>query len=564
MKTEYYAYIMKKGRTKIYVAVALVAAIGGFSFWYFGAPTPAAYRFVAVKKGTVVEEVSVTGKVRPAHDVSLAFEKSGRVAVISVQVGDTVKAGQSLVELEGADARADLAAAEAALESARARLDELKRGTRAEDLRLSETKVENAKKALDDAKTSLENATAKAGTDLEGDYGDALAALGKSLNIAVNSLFVLTDIQLAHYASYDQTSTAIAEAKAGAVSATVGGTGMGRATNDTIGALSGGAKGLLAKAQQDPTNANIDAALVAGKTALAKVKTALEAVPVTSLLTATESTNLNTERNNMNTELVALTGKQDAITSQKAQNQSAVSTAEAGVNSARNVLASAEDELALKKAGTAVEIIAAQSALVKEMEARVGGAQAQLTKTIVRSPLAGIVTKQDAKVGEIVSANTPLVSVISDSRFEIEAFVPEADIAKVKRGNLSSVTLDAYGDGVVFFAAVSAIDPAETIIEGVATYKTTFVFSQDDARIKSGMTANIDVITDKREGVLVIPQRSVGVKNGASFVLVKEQGDVPVERSVLIGLRGSDGMVEVREGVKEGDQITDSSQVVTP
>ena len=140
--------------------------------------------------------------------------------------------------------------------------------------------------------------------------------------------------------------------------------------------------------------------------------------------------------------------------------------------------------------------------------------------------------------------------------------VLEADVAKVKQDNSAKVTLDAYGDLVVFEAAVVAIDPAETMIEGVATYKTTFVFSRDDARIKSGMTANIDVATNKQENVLAVPQRSVGVKNGISFVLVKEQGDVPRERSVVIGLRGSDGMVEVREGLKEGDQIADSPEAL--
>lgn len=194
-----------------------IVVIGGFFFWYFGTSTPAEYHFIAVKKGTVVEEVSVTGKVRAAQDVILAFEKSGRVAATYVRVGGMVKAGQSLVELESADARADLAQAQAALEGAQAKFDELKRGARAEDVRLAETKAANAQKALDDAKINLGNVTAKAGADLEGDYQDALVAVGKSVNIATNSLFVLTDIQFAHYSAYDQTSAAVADAKAGAV-----------------------------------------------------------------------------------------------------------------------------------------------------------------------------------------------------------------------------------------------------------------------------------------------------------------------------------------------------------
>ena len=132
--------------------------------------------------------------------------------------------------------------------------------------------------------------------------------------------------------------------------------------------------------------------------------------------------------------------------------------------------------------------------------------------------------------------------------------MPEADIAKVSVGNTSIVTLDAYGRDVVFEAKVVAIDPAETIVDGVATYKVTFQFIEDDERIKSGMTANIDITSDNRENVIAVPQRSIIRKNGDKFVRILDGNNVK-EIKVETGLYGSDGNIEIIRGINEGDKV---------
>jgi RND family efflux transporter MFP subunit len=164
------------------------------------------------------------------------------------------------------------------------------------------------------------------------------------------------------------------------------------------------------------------------------------------------------------------------------------------------------------------------------------------------------VGRQEAKKGEIVAANAPIVSIISSSEFEIESNVPEADIAKLELGDDAEATLDAYGRDVVFSLKVVAIDPVETIIDGVATYKATFQFSEKSELIKSGMTADIDILTDYRQNVIIIPQRALITKNGDKFVRLLQQGETKESR-VKTGLVGSDGNIEITEGLKEGDQI---------
>ena len=125
--------------------------------------------------------------------------------------------------------------------------------------------------------------------------------------------------------------------------------------------------------------------------------------------------------------------------------------------------------------------------------------------------------------------------------------------SKIARGN-ADITLDAYGNTVEFKSSVVSIDPAETIIDGVATYKTIIQFSKDDKRIKPGMTANIDIETDKKESATYVPARAVFTKNGKRYVKILLGEDVK-EIEVRAGVRGSEANIEIISGVKEGDKI---------
>jgi len=123
-----------------------------------------------------------------------------------------------------------------------------------------------------------------------------------------------------------------------------------------------------------------------------------------------------------------------------------------------------------------------------------------------------------------------------------------------------SVTLDAYGSEVNFPATVSLVDPAETVIEGISTYKVTLSFDEADTRIRSGMTANISIHTAERNNVLEIPLRAVTTKESTKIVRIAppqtaKANTTPQEVNIVLGLRGSDGMVEVVSGLTEGEEV---------
>lgn len=539
------------------VAVLIVGAtVWGVMRW---GGEEVVYDTVSAKRADIERTVSVTGKVKPAESVELAFEKSGRVAAVRVAIGKKIAAGALLAEIEHADLSAQRAEGEAARAVQQAKLAEMKKGTRAEEIEVTKAKVAAATQALADTRANLTNTIQKADADIEDDYDSTRSALAKAVNVALGSLFTLTDIQLKYYSGSDQESVSIADTKARAVLLLLGAPGAGRWTNDALSAQQGGVRKAVQTMEASPTVENTESTLANAEVALASVKAALDAVPITSKLTATEAANLQTEKNNISGELVTLAAKKQAIAVQKATNDSAITTAQTSVNSAANALTSAEAELTLKQSGATAEQITAQEAAVAQADANLQSINAQLAKTFLYAPIGGVVTRQDAKVGQIVSANVSVISLISESEFEIEARVPEADIAAVKIGDLAQVTLDAYGNDVVFEAKVVAIDPAETIVEGVATYKTTFAFLKKDERVRSGMTANIDVVTDRREGVVVVPRRAIIKRGDETFVRVMNDTGAVNEVKVKAGLVGSDGNAEILEGIQEGDVVVTSS-----
>lgn len=514
------SHLSRLFRLKIILPIVIVAAIV-IVLLGRGGSGGGLENTVLVSKGDLVQMVSVTGRVVPARDASLAFERSGKVATVSVRVGDTVSTGQTLVRLENADAVASVLQAEALAKVANAQFAEAQRGSRPEEITLAEVKVKNATQARVDALQRLADSVQQAYTyadDAVRNKADQFfnnpSSNAPQLTIPVSDFQLKTDIQTARYAL-----TSLLTAWKVAVQ-------QGSEEVELI-ALSNGSVAHLSRVQ----------------VFLDKVSIAVNALTANSTLTQTTidgykasiavgRTNVNAATDTLNTAIAAL-------------------------NTADSNVAVAQQELALKKAGSTKEAIAAAQARVAEADAAVLNAQAQLAKTYLTAPFDGVVTRVDAKVGEIAAANTPQIFLISGGEFEIEANIPEADIAKLAVGDQAQTTLDAYGSDVVFVSHVSRIDPAETIVDNVATYKVTLRFASADARIKSGMTANIDVRTEERKDALAVPVRAVqNNTNGEKYVRIVDVVGNVTERTVVTGIRAEGGLIEILSGLSEGERVS--------
>ncbi|MBU6388402.1 efflux RND transporter periplasmic adaptor subunit [Patescibacteria group bacterium] len=224
-----------------------------------------------------------------------------------------------------------------------------------------------------------------------------------------------------------------------------------------------------------------------------------------------------------------------------------VNTAATALTNALSALASAQKSLALDQAGAIAPDIAAA-------EAAVTNAQALLAKTRVVAPFGGIVTRMDAKVGEIVAPTTSEISMQSNGVFQIETYIPEVTIARVAVGDPATTTLDAYGSSVAFPSVVVSVDPAETVKDGVPTYKTTLSFLAADPRIRSGMTANVVIETGALRNAIVVPSGAIGADANGPYVSVMSAGKA-VKRKVETGLSPALGQVVITSGLAAGDVI---------
>ncbi|MBI2611077.1 efflux RND transporter periplasmic adaptor subunit [Candidatus Kaiserbacteria bacterium] len=472
---------------------------------------------LTVAPGEFLQEVSVSGKVIAAQDVDLGFSQGGRVAGVYAKVGQNVQAGATLAELENGELRASILQKQAALEREQASLALLKEGTRLEEVDVARSEVSSDETELAQKRNSLVEAVKDAFSTSDDAVRNTFDQFIDSPRIDPQIDFIVSDIQLE--------------------------TNVERARLEM--------ESVLSLWQKNVEGLAADAAL---PSAVSEAQYNLSQV---ALLLTDANTVLNKAvPTGTNTQAVIDGYESDVAAARSAVNAAATALVSA-ITSEKNAVSALETSrrnLTLKEAGTRISDIAAQEADVKAAEADLASARAQLGKTIMRAPFTGVVTKMDLKVGSIASASVSEVSMISSGTFQIESFVPEVNIALIELGDQAAVTLDAYGEGVVFAARVVSIDPAETVRDGVSTYRSLLQFAKNDTRIKSGMTANIVITTDVRDGVISVPRGIVFEQGGKKYVRVKV-GDSLEEREVETGALSSLGNVEILSGLSESEQI---------
>ena len=495
-------------------AVAIVAiAAGGYIYARSGGPE---YETLTVKAEGFVQQVAVSGTVTPAEEVDLGFTASGRIARVNVKVGDKVGAGRVLAEIDSGDLAAQLLQKEAALDAQKAKLLSLQQGTRPEEIAVAESDVRSKQDALSQSEIALRDAIRDAYIKTDDAIRNKVYQFVSNPRTSPQINIVSSDTQ------------AVVNANSGIV--------------DIEAELNAWASDNLSL----ETTTDLSAAVSKAQTRLVKATTLLNTV--SRVLNTAAPSNIS------QTTLDAYTADVATARANVSTVSSALTSAVTAQRNAQSALESSRRTLALKKAGTVQADIDAQAAQVKAAEADVENARSQLTKTVIRAPFTGVVTKVDAKAGKIVSPNTPEISMNSSAAFQIESYVPEVNIALVKVGDPATVTLDAYGEDVPFGAKVVSIDPAETVKDGVPTYRALLQFDSNDARIRSGMTANIVITTAEKGGVVSVPQGLVTEKNGKKYVKILE-GESVIEREVTTGSVSSLGNIEILAGLGEGDVV---------
>lgn len=177
------------------------------------------------------------------------------------------------------------------------------------------------------------------------------------------------------------------------------------------------------------------------------------------------------------------------------------------IDQAQAKLATAESERDAARAEEATE-----KAAIDMAAAALRKAQIALDRTVVRSPIDGIVIRRSVELGQTVavSMEAPTLFTITRDLAEmlVHARVDEADIGQIKAGQKTSFSVDAY-PGRIFSGQVVEVHRAPETVQNVVTYKVVITAQNPDLALLPGMTALVRIATVERSDALLVPNAAL-------------------------------------------------------
>jgi HlyD family secretion protein len=154
----------------------------------------------------------------------------------------------------------------------------------------------------------------------------------------------------------------------------------------------------------------------------------------------------------------------------------------------------------------------AAEAEVERAEADARLAAVDLDRTVIRSPIDGVVISRNIDAGQTVAASftAPILFTIANdlAKMQVNAAVSETDIGRVSEGGTAEFRVDAYPDRR-FHGTVTQVRYAETIVDNVVTYITLIDVDNTDLALRPGMTATISFEVARAENVLTVPNAAM-------------------------------------------------------
>ncbi|HUG14404.1 MAG TPA: efflux RND transporter periplasmic adaptor subunit [Thermomicrobiales bacterium] len=202
--------------------------------------------------------------------------------------------------------------------------------------------------------------------------------------------------------------------------------------------------------------------------------------------------------------------------------------------------------------GRRFDVLAAADRVARA-ERAVADAQAQRRQSVIVAPAPGTIIELTPRQGDTVGANQTVARIALPEDLRLIADVDELDLPNVEPGASARFRLDAY-PAVELEGEVRTTAPVARQQGGATVFATTIQFeSQPTIDIRPGMNADVTIVTDARENVLLIPESALRTVGARSFVIVVSRDDT-TEREVTLGYRGQ-GLVEIVSGISEGERV---------
>lgn len=252
--------------------------------------------------------------------------------------------------------------------------------------------------------------------------------------------------------------------------------------------------------------------------------------------------------------LVAEINVQQAILAQEKLTEQ---PSEADVALARSQLAQAEAQLQKLQQMPTEEDLAIAEAQVEQARAALEQAKLRLADAVLVAPFSGTVASVGAQVGELVGAATPVIILADLDYYYVDASIDETDIGSVQVGQDAEISLDAFPD-TRLSGKVTRIDPLGRVAQGVVSYDVEIEVLSAEVALRPNMTAIVDIVVARKEGVLVVPNRAVKRDSGGRYyVEVISEGEVK-RRLVTTGL-SNELVTEIVTGLGEGEEAVVSA-----
>lgn len=454
--------------------------------------------------GNLVASINAAGNLAPASQVNLNFTSSGVVKDVLVKEGDKVKAGQPLARLTADDLALQVSAAESSLKSAQLKLEQAKQGPKDTDITSAQAKVDSAQAALNklrqgptaadmaDVQARLTSAQANLAKVQAGPTDQDVATARQKVENAKNALW-------ANQASRDATC----------------GRPKGGDTDPQC---------QQARAQVNSSEGNV----------------AIAQNDLDKLLAGPNENDIITARQQVAQAQAAIDKlRQGPTAADITQAQSSITQAEAGLEAVK----AGPDDLSIQVAQTAID----------QAQVNLKQAQLKLQQATLTAPFDGVITAVSLVPGQTMGASGNPIQLSDLGTLQVVTNVSELDRARLKVGQEVQMTLEAL-PGVNVQGIVDAISTAGVTTQGVVNFPVTIKLVKPDPAVAPGMTANLNVIIDKRDNVLLVPNRAIrnnGRQRTVTVMVEGQQITVPVQTGMTDGTN-----TEITGGgLKEGDQV---------
>lgn len=205
----------------------------------------------------------------------------------------------------------------------------------------------------------------------------------------------------------------------------------------------------------------------------------------------------------------------------------------------------------------------AARARVAEAEAMLRLVRRRLAKSVIRAPFAGRVGARDFHVGDYLEVGDRLMGLVDDDPLDVEFSLPERFVDRVEPG--ASVTVSLRDGGRSEGAGTAAGTVSGTITffapevdRGSRTFLLKAEVPNPDGVLRPGQFVGVEVVLERREDAVVVPEEAIVPRGGTNFVFVVDGGTAR-RVEVVLGARQR-GRVEIASGVEPGQRVVVAGQ----